>query len=92
MDKAYTGWSEVRILEIWDGESQAYIILPVLVDRGLVTRPLLGICSARQLLQYITVTAKKTQKSLECENFHNPAVSGKPLEMLFSAGLLQVVL
>jgi len=53
---------------------------------------LLGICSARQLLQYITAKAVKTQKSFECENFHSPAVSGKPLEMLFNAGLLQVVL
>jgi hypothetical protein len=67
-------------------------MLPVLVDRGLVTRPLLGICSAYQLLQYSTVAALKTQKSFECENFHRPAVSGKPLEMLFNAGLLQVVL
>jgi hypothetical protein len=34
----------------------------------------------------------KMQQSFDCENFHPASVSGKPHEMLFYAGLLQVVL
>jgi len=80
LDMASTGWSEVRILKILsEGEPQEYITCssrPWPSDMTFV-RHLLG-------LPALAVYHCDSTKNAEVIRMWTPAVSGKPLEMLFN--------